>query len=88
MATVLLLFLGFETCMMQNLKKTTLLQLFCCSFLHLNIFVCLVITIINIVVGGPLLLKKKLSGVSTLSNKNCTRTCENVGDLAVELGLN
>ena len=88
MATVLLLFLGFETCMMQNLKKSPCCSLFCCSFLHLNAFVCLAIMIINIVVGGLLLLKKKLSGVSTLSNKNCTRMCENVGDLAIELGLN
>ena len=74
--------------MMQDSKKKSLLQLFCCLFLHLNIFVHLATMIINIVVGGPLLLKKKLSGVSTLSNKNCTRACESVGDLAVELGLN
>ena len=84
MATVLLLFLGLETRTMQDLKKKSLLQLFCCSFLHLNIFVFLAIMIINIDDGGPLLLKKKLSGVSTLSNKNCTRVCENFGDLAIE----
>ena len=74
--------------MMQDLKEKSLLQLFCCLFLHLKLFVCLIIMIINIVVGGPLLLKKKLSGVSTLPNKNCTRTCENLGDLAIEFGLN